>query len=89
MQAYLEWMPIRDATPAAFDLPQLSFGDLADLIMLDTRALRDRQVLAATSPRSPTRARTLLGEEQEAWLFDRSCAPRTRAAPPGGCSASR
>jgi alkaline phosphatase D len=70
-KAYLEWMPIREIRGGGIRLYRtFRFGTLADLIMLDTRGLRDRQVpgqdlAAITSP-----ARSLLGTEQETWLFD-------------------
>jgi alkaline phosphatase D len=70
-KAYLEWMPVREAADGGIRLYRsFRFGTLADLIMLDTRSLRDRQVAqddiaAITSP-----ARSLLGKEQETWLFD-------------------
>lgn len=70
-RAYLEWMPIREsAAPGIRLYRRFRFGALADLLMLDTRGLRDRQppgkdVAAITDP-----ARTLLGAAQETWLFD-------------------
>ncbi len=85
IQAYREWMPIRDRRPNDFEVVFRSFriGDLADLIMLDTRLYgRDPQVLdpcdqaAINDP-----ARSLLGDEQEAWLFNElknSAARRSR-----------
>jgi alkaline phosphatase D len=68
-QAYLEWMPIRESASTEIRLYRhFPFGGLVDLLMLDTRGLRDRQVLpndaaAITDPR-----RTLLGADQETWL---------------------
>ena len=49
---------------------RFGFGGLADVMMLDGRSYRDQQVLASdyaalTSPR-----RSMLGAEQEAWLYD-------------------
>ena len=44
------------------------FGSLIDLIMLDTRGLRDRQATEAAALTDPGRA--MLGAAQEAWLFD-------------------
>jgi alkaline phosphatase D len=72
LQAFFEWMPIREDPQAR--LPRvyrtLQFGGLADLVMLDTRLVgRDRQaasredVAAIESP-----ARSLLGSAQEQWL---------------------
>jgi alkaline phosphatase D len=76
-RAYLEWMPIREAPGAGIRLYRsLRFGDLADLIVLDTRGLRDRQVptddIAALSDSS----RSMLGKEQEAWLLSQLRASR-------------
>ncbi|MEZ5415981.1 MAG: alkaline phosphatase D family protein [Vicinamibacterales bacterium] len=70
-QAYMEWLPVREAPSAR--QPQLyrsfAVGDLADLVMLDTRVIgRDEQVdranvLAVEDPR-----RSILGPGQEGWL---------------------
>ncbi len=64
-QVYYEWMPIRD-------LPQdrlyrtLKYGELADLIMIDTRLEgREVQPLLASDTME---YRTLLGEDQLKWL---------------------
>ncbi|MGD9905586.1 MAG: alkaline phosphatase [Vicinamibacterales bacterium] len=70
-RAYLEWLPVRATGSARQPLIYRSFaiGDLADLVMLDTRlAGRDVQVqntdvLGIEDPR-----RTLLGPGQEGWL---------------------
>lgn len=68
-QAYFEWMPIRD-NPGDLLYRRVQFGDLVDLLMLDTRiAGRQQQsgsvVVQADDPDLPT---DLLGPEQEAWL---------------------
>jgi alkaline phosphatase D len=70
-RAYREWLPVREAPERDIRLYR-SFraGDLADLIMLDTRALRDRQVTPATVGQLADPKRSLLGARQEAWLFD-------------------
>ena len=79
IQAWLEWMPVRAGHERAETriFRQFRFGDLATLVMLDTRVIgRDRQpdVPGATADevvaalRDP--ARRLLGERQEAWLRD-------------------
>lgn len=68
--AYFEWMPIREQDNGVI-YRRFSFGNLADLIMLDTRLEgRQKQVTGAddTSYHSPQR--TILGEEQAAWLFN-------------------
>jgi alkaline phosphatase D len=72
IQAYFEWMPIRpqgrDSEARVYR--SFAFGDLVDLIMLDTRLIgRDQQVAGgcdASAIDDPDRQ--LLGPEQEAWL---------------------
>lgn len=78
IQAYLEWMPIRAQANAADTriFRSFQFGDLASLIMLDTRLHgRDQQADAipgstveeiAARLRDPSRR--MLGAVQEAWL---------------------
>lgn len=74
IRAYQEWLPIREQPGAAGPHIYRSFrlGDLAYLIMLDTRLHgRSRQVedrndaAAIADPR-----RTLLGADQQAWLME-------------------
>ena len=68
-RAYLEWMPVREAQGSGIHLYRgFRFGSLIDLIMLDTRGLRDKQAADLASFTDPKR--TLLGAAQEAWLFD-------------------
>jgi alkaline phosphatase D len=66
-RAFDEWMPIRES-PRMYR--RFGFGGLVDVMMLDGRSYRDRQVpasdyVALTSPR-----RSMLGAEQEAWLYE-------------------
>lgn len=73
VQAYLEWMPIREAEKQADGSHKLyrsfRWGDLLDLSMLDTRlAGRDAQVTDAVEVNR--KERTLLGQEQESWLYN-------------------
>lgn len=80
IRAYLEWMPVRERAAPEEDRIYRSFrfGNLADLLMLDTRlAGRDSQVAGhrlaggdsdAQDPALCNTARTLLGYEQEDWL---------------------
>lgn len=74
MRAYFEWMPIRPVRAGNSDRVYRAFawGDLFDLIMLDTRyAGRDARVAGncdAAGIADPERS--LLGAEQEAWLLD-------------------
>ncbi len=66
VQAYNEWMPIRTTEPDRI-YRAFSFGDLVDLIMLDTRLIgRSKQTKDEEEMKDPSR--TILGEEQEAWL---------------------
>ena len=70
-QAYLEWMPIRESSEPGIHLYRtFRFGGLADLVMLDTRALRDRQVASTNAAGLADPQRTLMGAAQEAWMFD-------------------
>jgi len=80
VQAYLEWMPIREdrSTRQPRIYRSFAFGDLADLIMLDTRLVdRDEQ-----APRRDSISliddpkRSLLGRVQEEWLFAQLAASR-------------
>jgi alkaline phosphatase D len=78
VQAYNEYMPIRASSPGDADIYRtFKFGDLADLLMLDTRLHgRDKQVdvkpgeseVSATDPQIVDPKRSLLGSDQEAWL---------------------
>jgi alkaline phosphatase D len=68
-QAYLEWMPIREsALPGIRLYRSFRFGDIADLVMLDTRGLRDAQVPGSNFDALSDPRRSLLGAEQEAWM---------------------
>lgn len=70
-RAYLEWMPIRERQEGGFRLYRnFRFGTLVDLTMLDTRSLRDRQVTRGDLAALADTSRTLMGAEQEQWLFD-------------------
>ncbi len=82
LQAYYEWMPIRQPDPSDPRRSQraFAFGDLVDLTMLEERLQARSQPLAATIPVPGLGSgfvqagayldpgRTLLGAEQEAWL---------------------
>lgn len=67
-QVYFEWMPIRDTeTQSVFR--KISYGNLADLILLDTRIEgREIQINDVTDPLLYSPDRTILGAEQKAWL---------------------
>lgn len=68
IQAYKEWMPLRDPDPGNRERiwRTLHYGDLMDLIMLDTRLYaRDEQV-SGSNIDDPQRS--LIGPEQLGWL---------------------
>jgi alkaline phosphatase D len=78
-RAYWEHLPIRHRPPNGPDLPlyrRLSFGDLAELFVLDTRQYRDDQACAAggggrvvTCPERTDPRRSILGRHQRRWLL--------------------
>jgi alkaline phosphatase D len=69
-RAYLEWLPVRETPGAGVRLYRgFRFGNLVDLVMLDTRGLRDRQVATDDVAALADPERSMLGSEQEAWLF--------------------
>jgi alkaline phosphatase D len=75
-QAYDEWMPIRPQAHG-HNYRAFAFGDLVDLIMLDTRNVgRAQQLRRADDPALADPARSLLGPEQEAWLGEQLTASR-------------
>jgi alkaline phosphatase D len=79
VRAYFEWMPIRERSSASEALIYrgFRFGDLADLTMLDTRLVgRDRLVSRKERDAIADPARSILGVEQERWLFERLVASR-------------
>lgn len=67
VQAYMEWMPIRESEQGIYR--NFRFGDLIDLSLLDTR-LAGRDAQAETDAERNREDRTLLGFEQENWLSD-------------------
>lgn len=69
-QAYFEWMPIRENGDSIYR--SLSYGPLAEIILLDTRIEgREEQINDVTDPSLYSPTRTLLGAEQKAWLKER------------------
>lgn len=85
-QAYYEHMPLRRRSlPSPTHLQlyrQIAFGELLNLNVLDTRQYRSKQVchggyLEACPDRFDPH-RSLLGLKQEAWLFERLAASKTR-----------
>ena len=71
-RAYLEWLPVRESAGRGIRLYRsFRFGRLADLLMLDTRGLRDRQVHRADARGLADERRSILGQAQESWLAQR------------------
>ena len=84
IKAYFEWMPTRPVTPGVDGriYRQFKFGDLVNLLMLDTRqAGRDQQLSYASflttdgsfdaekfQTELASTTRTMLGAEQKTWL---------------------
>lgn len=67
-QAYAEWLPYREGA-AGIVYRALGFGDLLQLVLLDTRIVgRDPQAEGIDDPSLDDPARQLLGETQEMWL---------------------
>lgn len=72
-QSYFEWMPIREDAQTKQEriYRTFQFGNLASLVMLDTRLIgRDEQTTADQSAIIESTSRQLLGLEQEQWLAE-------------------
>lgn len=72
IQAYYEWLPIRAVDESRPERIYRSFryGDLLDLIMLDTRLIgRDEEAGLLNAGSMNDEDRQLLGTEQLAWLY--------------------
>ncbi len=84
MRAFHEWLPIRAPLPGELSRIYRSFpfGDLLDLIMLDTRLVGRDPLIADPCDESQVDdpARSLLGAEQEAWLASQLSASQQRGA---------
>ncbi len=77
-RAYLEWLPIRESNGSEIRLyRRFAFGGLTDLIMLDTRGLRDQQVPPSDKAAIADPRRSLLGAAQEEWLSNTLRASQT------------
>ena len=82
-QAYYETMPLRWSSfpsgPHMRLYRRLRFGTLLDLSVLDTRQFRSTQVCGGVTgdcPAAADPARTMLGAEQERWLFEQLASAR-------------
>jgi len=69
-QAFHEWIPIEDrATPVIYR--SFNFGNLAELVMLDTRIEgREQQINDVTNPALYNPNRTMLGQSQRDWFLN-------------------
>jgi alkaline phosphatase D len=77
-RAYYEHMPLRrTSVPTGIDIQlhrRLTFGDLVDVYMLDTRQYRsDQNQVLRLDPN-----RTILGDAQEQWLLSNLAGPTAR-----------
>ncbi len=71
-RVYAEWMPIREQDEATRIWRSFVYGDLVELVMLDTRLWgRSEQVVDNDDLTLEDEERTLLGDEQEAFLAER------------------
>ncbi len=69
-QAFFEWIPIRD-NPAKELYRAIGYGDLADIVMLDTRIDgREEQFAAIVAPEDAAFPENIISAEQEDWLKD-------------------
>lgn len=70
VRAYHEWTPTRTPEPSRRDriYRRLRFGSLVDLMLLDTRRIGRNQPIDPTRPVDGTSNRSILGNEQLAWL---------------------
>ncbi len=70
-QAYNEWLPIRVDVEKNPLYRTVHYGNLVDLIMLDTRLEeRELQKISVTDPDLYSADRTILGKVQKQWLYD-------------------
>lgn len=75
IKAYFEWMPVRetglDTNNDQLVYRNFRFGDLLNLSMLDTRLVgRAKQAVPGDLVTINDPTRSLLGDAQEAWLFE-------------------
>ena len=73
-QVYFEWLPVREGVPGRV-YRQLAYGDLVDIIVLDTRLEGRAEQIGLSGDDALEQIndpdRQLLGEEQESWLLER------------------
>jgi alkaline phosphatase D len=69
-QAYFEWLPIRGDGASIYR--SIRFGNMMELILLDTRLEgRDKQIYDPLDQALFAATRTILGQKQKAWFFDK------------------
>ncbi len=82
VQAYAEWLPIRLQEPGnpLKIWRHLPYGDLVDLLMLDTRLQRKQPETdtSVSGAQSNDAQRSMLGAEQKQWLLDQMRASSKR-----------
>lgn len=73
LKTYFDWMPVRKPDPNAPERIYRNFrwGNLVDLMMLDTRYEGRDEQLSTGSPNIGDTSRTILGAEQRSWLLNR------------------
>lgn len=80
-QAYFEWMPIREnSTDASLIYRRFQFGQLMDLMMLDTRINGRSEQAGIIGDERFDENRTLLGFDQEQWLYNQLSDSQMRGA---------
>lgn len=85
-KAWHEWLPVRENAESAGkpgDLEKIwrhhSYGDLCDLLMLDTRLWgRDKQAGSSDKAAHNDPKRSIMGMDQEQWLAERIKASKAR-----------
>jgi alkaline phosphatase D len=85
-QAYFEHMPLRrSSVPQGPDMllrRRITYGNLAEFSVLDTRQYRDDQAAGGgvdpPNPEQKDPSRSITGEEQERWLFEDLSRSRSR-----------
>jgi alkaline phosphatase D len=70
-QAFFEWLPIREKAPGNKEIFRtFKYGDLIDLVMVDTRLHGRDEQQGQTSGNLNDPNRTMLGDDQFQWLKD-------------------
>ena len=70
IQAYFEWMPIRETSFENSIFRTIPYGDLLNLYMLDTRLEGRMAQVHASSVQLNNPERTILGQTQKTWIKD-------------------